>query len=283
MADYVTGDGPSLRGELDRGIGHYMAWVAEHLLRQELPVTSIAAYSDFTDPLQVEHQRDVEGAIFFSDTFQEALLKGPGTAQLHWCAVSGWGLFLSPDTPYAAAGTFRWLREGLVPPPADVAAFVFDAWTDLSSKSSERPMYRVPGQELKHVAHRLLPFVPEAASPYVDDYVFRFARRLSETYRDRILAALLEPRQDKRAVVLSEGEIAALRLAAEFIKATQVAPETTRDGRPAPGPGRLAELLATDVALRAGHSNDPQAAAENYSAAREQAFVDRSSLGEHPL
>jgi hypothetical protein len=265
-----------LKHELDRGIGHYMASVAEHLLGEGLPVSGIAVYSDFTDDTQARHQKDVEGAIYFTSRFERALLGGPGTAQLHWCAVSGWCLVLVPSSSFTAGQSFRWLGEGLWPVREAVARFVLTMRADPRSKSSERPMYRSPGADLEGLAERLGSFVPEPDSPAEHDYVYRFARRLSETYRDRIGGALLAPQQDRVQVVLSSGELEALRLVSDFVEATEVVAEGASRALP-PGPGSLAHLLANDLTRRGQHSDNPRDAADTYREAQDRAIADRNS------
>lgn len=277
MGDLGPGGERSLRDELDRGIGHYMASVAEHLLAEGLPVSSVAVYSDFTDETQSHHRKDVEGSIYFTSRFERALLGGPGTAQLHWCAVSGWCLVLMPGTPSAGGRSFRWLGEGLWPVREAVARFVLTMRADPRSKSSERPMYRSPGADLEGLAGRLRLFVPEADSPGEGDYLYRFARRLSETYRDRIGEALLAPQQDRVQVVLASGELEALRLMSDFVEATEVVSEGGSRALP-PGPGSLAHLLANDLTRRGQHSANPHDAADTYREAQDRAIADRNSL-----
>ncbi|MEW2400355.1 hypothetical protein [Streptomyces sp. NPDC046862] len=266
-----------MRSELDRGIGHYMASVAEHLLAEGLPVSSIAVYSDFTDETQNSHQKDVEGSIYFTSRFETALLGGPGTAQLHWCAVSGWCLVLMPGTPSAGGRSFRWLGEGLWPVREAVARFVLTMRADPRSKSSERPLYRSPGADLEGLADRLMMFVPEPDSPGKGDYLYRFARRLSETYRDRIGEALLAPQQDRVQVVLASGELEALRLMSDFVEATEVVSEGGSRALP-PGPGSLAHLMANDLTRRGQHSDNPHDAADTYREAQDRAIADRNSF-----
>ncbi|MGP3951196.1 hypothetical protein [Streptomyces sp. 7N604] len=260
-----------LEQRLDEGIGHYMAAIAEELLDDGVPVRGVDTYTVLDDPDQAAIGKDLEGNVSLTPSFQRQVLGTAGEAGLHWCAVSGWCLLLSPaESRPTFLESARWLGAGLLPTPGRVAAFLSAARLEAESAGSrERPFYRTAGTSLENLAERLAVYLPTPGPTAPRTYQDRYTRAAGTAYRDRALKALLEPKQDIIEVPLRTGELEALRHLLDF----------TETAAGLYGPEHLAHHLAADLIQRA-RSPLGAAAVDHYLATHRYAIDHAANLEE---
>ncbi|MEV7002964.1 DUF6292 family protein [Streptomyces sp. NPDC093982] len=229
-----------LTRSLQNAVGHYVTAVAERLLEEGVPVTSMHAFGAYDDPGQGDTD-DVEGGIDFGAAFQQSILPG-GEAGLHWTGPSGWCLFVLPGGTGDLYAGARWLGAGLLPSPERVAEFMFAAQLDARHVGSdERPFYRTPRRNLPHLLERLQAFGDKRYS-----YEHRFRTVLGRSYRDRIISAL---RSDDGPIIdlpIRRGELEAIQSFLGYAEATSSG---------YPGPADIAVHLTADLNQRLGHGH----------------------------
>ncbi|MGW2416894.1 DUF6292 family protein [Streptomyces tubercidicus] len=229
----------NLADALERAIGYYMASVADKLLAEGLPVSSISAYGRYDDEDQKRHRDDVEGTIRLNDSFMERVLPDAESG-LAWSGTSGWCLWTLPRK--SLGGVYdgaRWLGAGLLPSPDQVASFVSSIQLDVhNSGSSDRPFYRDLGQGLTELHNRLREFTPvgDAFHPRYE-YVFDKAR--DTAYYDRMVNALASGDDEIVNVPMRKGELTALAHLLEFAEGSSHMPVRI-----------IADRLSKDVAQR---------------------------------
>lgn len=196
-----------LRDELESAIGHYVVDVADWLLGEGLPVTSVHAYGAYDDICQSETD-DVEGGIEFGREFQDRINPGHDAA-LHWTGTSGWCLFLDGGEGFYDGA--RWLGADLLPPPERVAAFVSVVQLDAASAGSgERPFYRTPQGDLSELLERLAGFTPQDGPYQHYGYTDRFATLAGNAYRRRVIDSLVPADDGILQLPIRKSEVHAL-------------------------------------------------------------------------
>jgi hypothetical protein len=231
-----------LKRELETGVGHYMAAVAERLLKDGLQVSSIYAYTAFDD--DVIGGDDVEGSVHFNKAFQQSV-KGGTESFLHWFGTSGWCYRTIQDTTSsnAPSDSTRWFRSCLLPTPDRVAAFVSDIRVAPSAAGSDiRPSYRTSCDQLTQLAAHLRRYAPGPHhSPLAHiNYEYRLSEAQGSASRDRIIKALLSGDDRVLFMPILKSELHALQHLLDYTEV--IAPLT--------GPGDLAHGLAQDLTQR---------------------------------
>lgn len=245
-------------GAFEKAIGHYMAVVAEKLLADGVPVSSVSSYGHYDDDEkdQVKSREDVEGTIYFNDSFVRRFLP-TGEAGLHWSGTSGWGLWILPSPTHG--GPFydgaRWLGAGLLPDAGRVAEFVSTLQLDIhNAGSSDRPFYRQVREDLPGLLDRLLPF-QHSADDWAHRYRYRFEVAQQLAYKCRVVGALTAGNDEIVQIALRRGDLQAVLHLLEFAEG--------HAGRPL---GRLAEHLSADLAQSGeGRSVGPTGQALTYA------------------
>ncbi|MGW3953679.1 hypothetical protein ACWEKM_22815 [Streptomyces sp. NPDC004752] len=233
---------PCLKGKLEAGIGHYMAAVAERLLTDGLPVTSLYAFAAYDE--RVIDDNDIEGSIHFNKAFQVSL-NGSAESFLHWVGTSGWCYRTIHHGPCVGSLSehARWLSAGLLPSPDRVAAFVSAVRVDPDTAgSSERPYYRTSCDQLHELAAGFRRFAPGTQhTPLAHvNHEYRFVEAQGAAYRDRVLKALTSGDDRVLFLPIRNSELHALMDLLEYTEV--IAPLT--------GPHDLAHSLAQDLTLR---------------------------------
>jgi len=181
---------------------HYMAAVAEYLITQGIPVSSVMAHQPHTAGAgDGARFWEVEGDIDFSPTFARALGgTGGGGASVHWNGVCGWCVsreIVVPGEP--TRDEDRWLGAGLVPAPDRVLGLILAAQVDFASAGSdERPHYRAEASDYEKLSARLMEYVPDSDKAFraYEDPDWRLAQVRDQIYRRRAVTELLTDRSD---------------------------------------------------------------------------------------
>lgn len=243
MIEAAKNSGPrDLKNKLETGVGHYMAAVAERLLADGLPVSSLYAYAAYTE--DEINDVDVEGSIHFNRAFPLSLDES-AESFLHWLGTSGWCCRTIRD---AASTTppveqTRWLRAGLLPSPERVAAFVSELRVDPDTAGSdERPFYRAECDRLQELTADFGKYAPGPShSPLAHvSYESRFVEAQGTAYRERVTKALRSGDDRILFLPIRNSELHALQHLLAYTEA--VGPLT--------GPDDLAHSLAQDLASR---------------------------------
>ncbi|MEU2717706.1 hypothetical protein [Streptomyces sp. NPDC007205] len=231
-----------LKSKLESRVGHYMAAVAERLLSDGHPVSSLYAYAAYRED-EISGD-DVEGSIHFNRAFQVSLDRS-SESFLHWHGRSGWCYRTIPEptsTSYSSEYT-RWLCAGLLPSPERVAAFVSAVRVAPDTAGSEeRPFYRAACDQLHELTADFLRYAPGPShSPLAHvNYEYRFVEAQGAAYRDRVLKALRSGDDRILFLPIRTSELHALRHLLDYTEA--VGPLT--------GPDDLAHCLAQDLSHR---------------------------------
>ncbi|MDX2855176.1 DUF6292 family protein [Streptomyces scabiei] len=188
--------------------GHYMADVAELLLRDGYPVIHAGS-------CQPEHMGGLEDdGGGYVDLAPEVLAQVNGARQeameLHfeWNTSSGWALVT--EIPKAKDVT-RWMGAGLTPAPEKVAGFFLAGLLDFpNAGSEERPHYRKPGHDLDGLAERLAPF--DRKGSFRDR--FHHARNAAA---ERLAVDAVLSEDTVVSIPVRAGELAALQRLAQFV------------------------------------------------------------------
>ncbi|MDX3763989.1 DUF6292 family protein [Streptomyces sp. AK02-04a] len=231
-----------LKNKLETRVGHYMAAVAERLLDDGLPVSSLYAYAAYDE--EEISGADVEGSIHFNRVFQLSL-QGSAETFLHWLGTSGWCCRTIPDANGAnpPSERTRWLRSGLLPSPERVAAFVSAIRVDPDTAGSdERPSYRASCDQLHEFEAKFRRYAPGPThSPLAHaNYEYRFEEAQGRAYRDRVMKALRSGDDRILFLPIRNSELHALRHLLDYTEA--IGPLT--------GPDDLAHSLAQDLCQR---------------------------------
>ncbi|MFF4138128.1 hypothetical protein ACFY1B_43145 [Streptomyces mirabilis] len=220
-----------------------MTAVAEKLLSEGTPVSSVTAFGRYDDEEQGTHHDDVEGGIRLNESFTRRFLPDAETG-LHWSATSGWCLWVIPRGPAGTGGTFydgaRWLGAGLIPEPDRVASFLSSLQLDPhAAGSSDRPFYRQPLHDLPGLCERLRVYRRvEYGNP---SYELRFDNARCGAYYDRTVQALTSGDEDIVNVPVRRSELEALLHLLEFAEGSSHKPVRL-----------FADYLAGDIAQRRG-------------------------------
>ncbi|MFD8396048.1 hypothetical protein ACFV2N_44360 [Streptomyces sp. NPDC059680] len=251
-----------LKKELETCVGHYMAAVAERLLADGLPVSSLYTYAA-GEEVEINGD-DIEGSIHFNRAFQLSL-NGSAESFLHWLGTSGWCYRIIHDnSANYPSEQVRWLDAGLLPSPERVAAFVSDIRVNPDTEGSdERPFYRTACDQLSELAVDFERYGPGSDhSPLAHaNYEYRFVEAQGAAYRDRVLKALRS--RDDRILFLPirNSELHALRHLLDY---TEAIGSLT-------GPDDLAHSLAEDLSHRTpGDYQSVERYAQAHSLARLQ-------------
>lgn len=170
-ADYVHRVPQPVTDAVRLHVGHYAAAVAHALLRAQVPVHTMHASGPITQSINIgepEEFVDAHAALYFGQAVAAAL-RNVDTA-LEWTAESGWLLHphldvefedgVEPDHFLGA----RWMGQGLVPVPAQVARFVQAARKDWrSAGSARRPCYRAATAGYGQLLDQLGVYLPDPA------------------------------------------------------------------------------------------------------------------------
>lgn len=171
---------------------------------------------------------DASGTIYFSQAYTATLR--PDCA-LEWSAESGWLLHphldVEPDEDgrydhYAGA---RWLAEGLVPPPARVAALLLAGQLDWEGAgSADRPVYRRPGDGYEQLLVAMAGYLPSPVDPPdYSDWRRRFDERRDFAYFWRAVDELTPAEPDPLVEVpLRRSEARALLRLLELLEAHSI-------------------------------------------------------------
>ncbi|MCR8945124.1 DUF6292 family protein [Streptomyces sp. OUCMDZ-4982] len=234
----------ALAGALKNAIGHYMTAVAEKLLSEGTPVSSVSASGRYDDDEGREKfHDDVEGGVNFNESFVRRLLPDAEVG-LHWSGTSGWCLWIMLKGRAGVSGSFydgaRWLGAGLIPEPDRVAAFLSAVQLDPhSAGSGDRPFYRQPLQGLPDLCKRLQ--VHKRFYYGNPSYDLRFDNARCGAYYDRAAEALTSGDDDVVTVPVRRSELAALLHLLEFA-----------EGSSHKSVRLFADYLAGDIAQRRG-------------------------------
>ncbi|MET8771176.1 hypothetical protein [Streptomyces sp. NPDC004658] len=235
---------PALADALENAIGHYMTAVAEKLLAEGTPVSSVSAWGRYDDDEDREkHHNDVEGNVNLNESFVRRILPD-AEAGLHWSGTSGWCLWVMPKGRVGTGDSFydgaRWLGAGLIPEPDRVAAFLSSWQLDPhAAGSSDRPFYRQPLQDLPGLCERLRVYRRvDYGNP---SYELRFDNARCGAYYDRTVQALTSRDDDIVNVPLRRSELKALLHLLEFADGSSHKPVRL-----------FAHYLAGDIAQRRG-------------------------------
>lgn len=203
--------------EVVDAVGHYMAAVAEHLLRSGVAVTDIGAFDPVAEELDgvLVVVDDVCGQVGLALRVQASISKSAAQVSLEWDAISGWRLFRAaakgrPD------GQARWLGRGLVPEPDRVELFVLAGQLDFTvAGSDEEPAYRLADRDYAALLDRLGRYADEPG--YVSrGWKARWHQVRGQIYTDKMVGALVNERTDPVVdFPLRASEVAALRVALE--------------------------------------------------------------------
>ncbi|MGW6247897.1 hypothetical protein [Streptomyces roseolus] len=235
---------PPLASALKNAIGHYATAVAEKLLAEGTPVSSVTAWGRYDDDEDRErHHNDVEGSINLNESFVRRFLPD-AEAGLHWSGTSGWCLWILPKGGAGASGSFydgaRWLGAGLIPEPDRVAAFLSAVQLDpYSAGSADRPFYRQPLEDLSGLCERLQ--VHRRLYYSNPSYEVRFDNARCGAYYDRTARALTSGADDIVNVPVRRSELEALLHLLEFAEGSSSKPVRL-----------FADYLAGDIAQRRG-------------------------------
>ncbi|WP_331732260.1 DUF6292 family protein [Streptomyces sp. NBC_00989] len=268
---------PRTAKDLAFGARHYATAVAEELLAQGVPVSSVHACGPYTEP--ENSFVDVEGGINFTDRFDE--LFGGNDCGLHWSGASGWCFYNNPGAYGDFLDGARWMGDGLLPEPRRVAAFLDTVRLNPAQAGSvERPYYRQEGRDFPALLERLASYVPAPASPNHPPGP-RLIQAQATAYRNRVLASLAvrgvpDPMIE---LPLRASEFDALGLLLEYVEAVSSAL----------GPGTFAAHLGQDLQARRGRGYE---SVHRHSTARayatelhdrlDQARREQTGNGEEP-
>ncbi|WP_030423220.1 hypothetical protein [Streptomyces sp. NRRL F-5065] len=189
-------------------VGHYMADVANLLLRDGYPVISISS----CPPEELGDSEDDGGGYVDLGTEMAAQINGApkDVLDLHfdWNTSSGWSLVMHGR---GAAPIERWMGAGLTPAPEKVAGFFLSSLLDFRNAGSEdRPYYRQPGHDLDGLAERLAPF--DRKGSFND----RFRTDRNATAERRAVDAVLGE-DTLLSIPARAGELAALQHLVHFV------------------------------------------------------------------
>ncbi|MFG2894988.1 hypothetical protein [Streptomyces sp. NPDC048248] len=195
---------------IHRRVGHYMASVAELLLRDGYPV----AYVGSCPPEELDDSPENDGAgyIDFAPVVITQTNGAPDGARelfFDWDTSSGWRLVL--ETSARASSLTRWMGAGLTPAPERVAAFFLSALLDLhSAGSDERPFYRQAGHDIDGLAQRLSQFDRNTS------FKERFRSAQNRTAERQFTGAVLAE-DTVITLPLRTGELTALQRLSDFL------------------------------------------------------------------
>ncbi|MFF3177977.1 hypothetical protein ACFVQ0_35760 [Streptomyces sp. NPDC057900] len=250
----------ALVAALQNVIGHYMTAVAEKLLAEGTPVSSISTFARYDDEEQGKYHDDVEGGILLNGSFTRRWLPNAETG-LHWSATSGWCLWTILKDSAGGGGAFydgaRWLGAGLIPDPERVAAFLSSVQLDpQAAGSSDRPFYRQPLQDLPGLCDRLRTYQRiEYGNP---SYELRFEDARCGAYYDRMVRALTSGDDGIVNVPVRRSELEALLHLLEFAEGSSYKPVRL-----------FADRLAGDIARRVSEPGSVNEHREALAYARE--------------
>lgn len=230
-----------LQNDLENGVGHYMAGVAERLLIDGLPVTSIYAHAVCDERSLTDD--DAEGRIHFKQSWPS--FKENTESFLHWAGTSGWCYRTVRKTAGADPSTesARWLNAGLLPDADRVAAFVSAVQVcPGAAGSAERPFYRTALDQLYDLVTRLRQYAPGPEhSPLAhSSYEARFTEVHGAAYRNRVIRALVSGDDRVLFLPIRNSELRALQHLLAYAEAIA----------PLAGPYDLAQSLAEDLCRR---------------------------------
>ncbi len=245
--------------EVIYAVGHYMAAVAEQLLRSGIAITDVGAFALVVDERDGEIliEDDVCGQVGLALSVQAKISRSPAEATLEWDAVSGWRLFRASakDSP---EGEVRWLGRGLVPEPGRVESFILAGQMDFSTVGSdEEPAYRLADWDYTMLLARLEPYIKEPEH-VVLGWQERWRSVRSAMYAGRLVDALLTDRPDP---------VTAIALRASEVRALQIVLECAEAAMGLAGTG-VVDGLASDLANRAADPSGAEAHRRGWRAAR---------------
>jgi hypothetical protein len=252
---------------------HYMVTVAEHLIREGIPVSEASGFAPHTDTLKHGEKWffEAEGSIDFSPSFTRSLASDYEHAALHWHAASGWYTSRSRrivgDPQSTEEVEDRWLGAGLVPPSERVLGFVLSAQMDFASAGSrEQPYYREEASDYEPLIEQLAAYPPDSDEAFRehDDPDWRLATARNRICEQRAVAGLLTSGPDPVIELpIRRSELRALGHMLEHLEAVS-------------GSGIVA-ALGRDLAKRAGADRD---SANQYRSVLDEARYRSQVLGD---
>ncbi|GHH83332.1 hypothetical protein GCM10018781_70350 [Kitasatospora indigofera] len=226
---------------------HYVTAVAEQLMADGVPVTSVYSCGPYSGP--EDSFEDVEGGIDFTHRFGRQI-SPDSEGGLHWTGTSGWCYLRSTGPVRDFLAGAGWMEEGLLPEPHRVAAFLDTVrLTPAAAGSRERPRYRATGRGVPELLDRLAGYVPGPPAQHAPQP--RFAELRARAYHERVRTALAPQGPDP---------VLELPLRASEFQAVLHLLEYAEVASSSFGPGVLAGRLSEALQARRGPAPKPPAA-----------------------